>query len=146
MQYGYANKGWSFDTPNGMFSASNNSPNNNLGAQPNNPSAQPNQLASQPIAPPQGLFSGFQNGIGRSGTWGAGHTQGMTGSDLRNLAQGAWNSIKPQAESWAQDNPDVYSQLQQTAQDFQNNPGMFGQNAQDMRQALITALENKLLG
>ena len=135
MQQGYANQGWSFDTPNGMFNPPNNTPSNE-------PSSEPSQAPVQP----RGLFSGFQNGIGRSGTWGAGHTQGMTGSDLRNLAQGAWNSIKPQAENWAQNNPEVYSQLQQTAQDFQNNPGMFGQNAQDMRQALITALENKLLG
>lgn len=137
----------------GMLSASNNSPNNSPAAQPNQPASQPNQPASQPnqpasepIAPPQGLFSGFQNGIGRSGTWGSGHTQRITGSELRNLAQGAWDSVKPHAESWAQDNPEIYNQLQQTARDFQSDPGMFGQNSQDMRRALITALENKILG
>lgn len=102
--------------------------------------------AGAPPANLAGLFSGLQRGVGRSGTWGAGHTQRIAGADLRNVAQDAWNSVKPKAEGWAENNPEAFNQLQQTAQNFQNDPGMFGQDAQSMRQALITALEKNLLG
>ena len=102
--------------------------------------------AEMPPANLASLFSGLQRGVGRSGTWGAGHTQRVSGRDLRNMAQNAWNSVKPKAEGWAENNPEAFNQLQQTAQNFQNDPGMFGQNAQSMRQALIAALEKNLLG
>lgn len=102
--------------------------------------------AGAPPANLAGLFSGLQRGVGRSGTWGAGHTQRIAGADLRNVAQNAWNSVKPKAEGWAENNPEAFNQLQQTAQNFQNDPGMFGQDAQSMRQALVAALEKNLLG
>lgn len=60
----------------------------------------------------------WQRGTRRSGTWGSGHNQGFTNSQFRNQAK----------------------------QMFEQDQGMLGDNSETMRQAVITALENKLLG
>lgn len=116
------------------------------GAQQGSPGSVAKPLPMEEMAMPRGLFGGLQRGIERSGTWGSGHTQRISGSELQRMAQDAWQSVKPHAESWAQDNPDTYNQLKQTADSFRENPGMFGKTTEDMRNALRVALEKKLLG
>lgn len=116
------------------------------GAQQGAPGSAAKPLPMEEVAMLRGLFGGSQRGIERSGTWGSGHTQRISGSELQRMAQDAWQSVKPHAESWAQSNPDMYNRLKQTADSFRENPGMFGKTTEDMRNALRVALEKKLLG
>lgn len=59
----------------------------------------------------------WQRGTKRSGTWGSGHSQGFTNQQFRDQAK----------------------------QMFEQDEGMLGNDSETMRQAVITALKNKLL-
>ena len=81
-------------------------------------------LSQEPAAPTitdelNGLFgTEWQRGTKRTGTWGSGHSQGFTNSQFRNQAKSM----------------------------YEENPSLLGEDTESMRQAVITALENKLLG
>ena len=93
----------------------------------NTPATEPTNTpaAEEPPPPPtteqqlNGLFgTDWQRGTKRTGTWGSGHSQGFTGNQFRNQAKSM----------------------------YEENPSLLGEDTESMRQAVITALENKLLG
>ena len=121
-------------------------PATNVPAQPNAGQGTGTGMLSPQQPTLDDLFKNVGRGIARSGTWGSGHTGRISGADLQSLARGALDEVRPVAEGWAQNNPEQFQQLQSVANDFRQNAGMFGQDSRQMRETLITALRNKLLG
>jgi hypothetical protein len=126
---GLGDLGYQYQTANQPANTPANTPANEPTNTPPAESPPPDNIVpgDPPTPPPPlttaqqltGLFgTDWQRGTQRTGTWGSGHSQGFTGSQIRNQAKSM----------------------------YEQNPSLLGDDTESMRKAIITALENKILG
>ena len=117
---GLGGLGYQYQAANQPANTPANEPANTPVNQP--PSTPPEESLPPPPTTAQqlnGLFgTDWQRGTKRTGTWGSGHSQGFTNSQFRNQAKSM----------------------------YEENPSLLGEDTESMRKAVITALENKILG